>query len=109
MQKKNIDTTLVFLILALVIFGMVMISSVSVYSSFKVTSAMVARGMLGDTNNYFYFARNIMHVSMGIIMMIICSKIPVHLFEKFARHIFIAAWVFLALVFIIGSEYNGAK
>jgi cell division protein FtsW len=109
MQKKNIDTTLVFLILALVIFGMVMISSVSVYSSFKVTSTMVARGLLSETNNYFYFARNIMHVSMGIIMMVICSKIPIHLFERFARHIFIAAWVFLGLVFVIGSEYNGAK
>lgn len=42
MQKKSIDTTLVFLILGLVIFGMVMISSVSVYASFKVTSRMVA-------------------------------------------------------------------
>jgi len=46
MQKKSIDTTLVFMVLGLVIFGMVMISSVSVYSSFKVTSKMVAAGTL---------------------------------------------------------------
>lgn len=98
-----------FLILALVIFGMVMISSVSVYSSFKVTSRMVAAGSMNETNNYFYFARNIMHVSMGLLMMVICSKIPYHFFEKFARHIFSAGLVFLSLVFIIGTEYNGAK
>lgn len=50
-----------------------------------------------------------MHVSMGIIMMVICSKIPYHFFEKFARHIFMAGLVFLSMVFIVGTEYNGAK
>lgn len=109
MQKKSIDTTLVFLILALVIFGMIMISSVSVYSSFKVTSRMVAAGILGETQNYFYLLRNIFNVIMGVSIMVVCSKIPYHLFEKFARHIFIIGVVFLSLVFIIGTEYNGAK
>lgn len=109
MQKKSIDTTLVFLVLALVIFGMVMISSVSVYSSFKITSRMVATGVLGETNNYFYFARNIMHVTIGIVMMVIFSKIPYHFLEKYARYIFFAGLFFLSLVFVIGSEYNGAK
>ena len=109
MQKKSIDTTLVFLILALVIFGMIMISSVSVYSSFKLTSRMVAAGTLGETQNYFYLLRNIFNVVMGVSIMVICSKIPYHFFEKFARHIFIAGIVFLSMVFVIGTEYNGAK
>lgn len=98
-----------FLILALVIFGMVMISSVSVYSSFKVTSRMVAAGSLGETQNYFYLLRTMFNVAMGIVIMVICSKIPYQFFEKFARHIFIAGFIFLSLVFIIGTEYNGAK
>lgn len=109
MQKKSIDTTLMFLILALVIFGMVMISSVSVYSSFKVTSRMVATGHMSETNNYFYFVRNIFNVLMGIVIMAICSKIPFHFFEKFARQIFVIGLIFLSLVFVIGTEYNGAK
>jgi cell division protein FtsW len=109
MQKKSIDTTLMFLIVALVIFGMVMISSVSVYSSFKVTSRMVATGTLGETQNYFYLLRTMFNVGMGILIMVICSKIPYQFFEKYARHIFIASLVFLSLVFIIGTEYNGAK
>ncbi len=109
MQKKTIDTTLMFLILALVIFGMVMISSVSVYSSFKVTSRMVALGNLGETQNYFYLLRTMFNVAMGIVIMVICSKIPYHFFEKFARHIFVASLIFLSMVFIIGTEYNGAK
>ncbi len=109
MQKKSIHTTLVFLILALVIFGMIMISSVSVYSSFKVTSRMVAAGILGETQNNFYLLRNIFNVAMGVSIMVVCSKIPYHIFEKFARHIFIIGVGFLSLVFIIGTEYNGAK
>jgi len=98
-----------FLILALVVFGMVMISSVSVYSSYKITSRMVASGVMSETTNHFYFARNVMHVSIGILMMVICSKISYHFFEKFARHIFAAWLVFLSMVFVIGTEYNGAK
>ena len=109
MQKKSIDTTLMFLTLALTIFGMVMISSVSVYSSFKVTARMVALGNLNETQNYFYLLRTIFNVAMGILIMIICSKIPYHLFEKYARHIFFIGLIFLFSVFLFGTEYNGAK
>lgn len=109
MQKKSIDTTLMFMILALAIFGMVMISSVSVYSSFKVTSRMVALGNLSETQNYFYLLRTMFNVGMGILIMILCSKIPYHFFEKYARHIFTASLIFLSLVFVIGTEINGAK
>ena len=35
--------------------------------------------------------------------------IPYHYFEKFARHIFVIGLLFLSMVFIIGTEYNGAK
>lgn len=109
MQKKSIDTTLMFMVLALVIFGMMMISSVSVYSSFKITSRMVAAGTLAETENYFYLLRTMFNVGMGILIMVICSKIPYHLFERFARHIFVLGFLFLFSVFIFGTELNGAK
>ena len=109
MEKKHIDTTLVFLILWLVIFGMVMISSVSVYSSFKVTSGMVANGTLDAANNYFYLLRNMMHVSMGIFLLVIVSKIPYTLFEKYAKNIFGVALLLLVVVLFIGVRLNGAK
>lgn len=43
MYKKTIDPYLVFIVIALVIFGVVMISSVSVYPSFKYTSQLVSK------------------------------------------------------------------
>ncbi len=109
MQKKSIDTTLVFLILWLVIFGMIMISSVSVYSSFKVTSKMVADGKIEEANNYFYLLRNMVHVAMGIFAVTIISKIHYSFFEKYAKRIFTTTLLFLFLVLFIGSKYNGAR
>lgn len=100
-----------FLVLGLVIFGMVMISSVSVYASYKITSGQVAAGILGEAHNHYYFSRNIMHVTIGIVMMIIFSKVPYHLIEKYARHIFFACLGLMVLVFVpkIGIELNGAR
>ena len=70
---------------------------------------MVASGVLGETQNYFYLLRTLFNVAMGIFIMVVCSKIPYTFFEKFARHIYVIGVVFLGLVFVIGSEYNGAK
>jgi cell division protein FtsW len=70
---------------------------------------MVALGILGETQNYFYLLRTIFNVAMGIFIMIVCSKIPYHFFEKYARHIYVTSLIFLLMVFIIGTEYNGAK
>ena len=109
MQKKSIDTTLVFIVIALVIFGMIMISSVSVYPSFKITSRMVAQGLLPESNNYFYLSKNIAHVIIGLLSLMIFSKIPYFVFEKHAKNIFLGSIFLLFLVLIVGVEYNGAR
>jgi cell division protein FtsW len=111
MQKKSIDTTLVFLVLGLMIFGMIMISSVSVYSSFKITSLQVAQGRLEEASNAFYLLRNMAHVSMGVLMLVIFSKTPYTFLEKYSRQLFIGTLFLLALVFVpgVGTELNGAK
>lgn len=109
MQKKNIDTTLVFIVIALVIFGMIMISSVSVYPSFKITSRMVVQGLIDEPNNSFYLFKNISHVIVSIIMLIVFSKIPYFFLEKYVREIYFSVLFLLFLVLFVGSEYNGAK
>ncbi len=109
MQKKSIDTSLVFLILGLVIFWMIMISSVSVYSSFKVTSKMFADGKIEEANNYFYLLRNMIHVWMGLFAVVIISKIDYTFFERYAKRIFWTTLLFLFIVLFIGSKYNGAR
>ncbi len=109
MEKKHIDATLVFLILALVIFGLIMMSSVSVYSSNTVTERMVALGKLAKGNNYFYLQRHLMYVLIGIVALAITSKVPYTFLEKYAKNIFGATFVLLVAVLFVGEEYNGAK
>ena len=109
MQKKSIDSTLVFIVIALVIFGMIMISSVSVYPSFKITSRMVAQWLIPESNNYFYLSKNIAHVLVGLFLLMIFSKIPYFLFEKHVKIIFAGSFFTLLLVLLVWVEYNGAR
>lgn len=109
MQSKNIDYSIFFIILSLVVFGMIMISSVSVYPSFKVTSLMVTKGVLSEPNNYFYLIKNITHVVLSFFLFAFIVKTPYSLFEKYAKHIFLACILSLVLVLFIGTTYNGAR
>jgi cell division protein FtsW len=109
MQKKSIDHTLAFLVLGLVIFGMIMISSVSVYSSFKITSLQVSRWDLGEAHNYFYLLRNMLHVGISIAALVIFSKIPYSFYEKNAKNIFFSCLFLLFIVLFIGTKLNWAR
>lgn len=109
MQSKNIDYSIFFIVLSLVVFGMIMISSVSVYPSFKVTSLMVTKGLLAEPNNYFYLLKNITHVFLGFLLFAFVVKTPYSFFERYAKHIFIAGIFSLVLVLFIGTTYNGAR
>lgn len=109
MQSKNIDYSIFFIVLSLVVFGMIMISSVSVYPSFKVTSLMVTKGILSEPNNYFYLLKNITHVFLSFLLFAFIVKTPYSFFEKYAKHIFIGGLLSLVLVLFIGTTYNGAR
>ncbi len=100
MQKKSIDVTLVLVVLGLMVFGMIMISSVSVYSSFKLTSEQVAQGRAEEISNAYYLMKNMSHVFIGVIMLVIFSKTPYTLFEKYAKYIYWLAVGLLVLVFV---------
>lgn len=88
---------------------MIMISSVSVYPSFKVTSTMVQLGKLAEPNNSFYLLRNMTHVAIGFILFALIIKIPYTYFERYARNIFLSALMLLTFVLFAGVTYNGAK
>ncbi|HRI36800.1 MAG TPA: FtsW/RodA/SpoVE family cell cycle protein [bacterium] len=109
MHQKNIDYTLFFLVFGLVIFGMIMISSVSVYPSYNVTSRMMELGRIDAPNNWFYLVRNISHVFIASLAFVFFVKFPTEAIERNARAIFVSGMVFLALVLFIGAEYNGAR
>ncbi len=109
MQSKNIDYSIFFIVLSLVVFGMIMISSVSVYPSFKVTSLMPQSSFFHAFPNAFFVIKSLAHFSLGLIVLAIAVKTPYSFFERYAKHIFVACTLSLVLVLFIGTTYNGAR
>lgn len=109
MQIKNIDYSLFFLVVWLMIFGLIMISSVSVYGSFRVTSQLADAGLIETAYNHFYVLRSITHFVLAIIIIAVVSKIPYKLFEKYANYIFGLAFFLLILVLVVGWGHQGAQ
>jgi len=99
MKKRPIDYKLFFATLILVVFWMIMISSVSVYSSFKLTNWFLAKWLIEETYNYFYVIRNIAHVSIGLIILALLTKVPYKYFEKYIK--IISGIILFMLLFVL--------
>lgn len=70
---------------------------------------MVAEGKLSDPSNSFYLERTIAHVFIGIFMLVIFSKTPYSIFERYIRILFFWMVVVMIGVLQFGETYNGAK
>lgn len=75
-----------------------MISSVSVYGSFKVTEIMMKKWLIDEAYNYFYVLRNIAHVIISMIVLWVIVKMNYQIFEKYSKHIF---WFCLAMLIYV--------
>lgn len=109
MAAKQVDYKLFFTVFSLIIFGMIMISSVSVYSSYKVTSLMAKTWAISDAYNYFYVFRSIVHVVISLVLLLIFVKIPYKYYEKHAKWLFVWSLVLLVTVLIIWASWNWAR
>ena len=83
-MKKDVDYRLFFTVLFLIIFWMIMVSSVSVYSSFRVTNIMASNWYIEEAYNYFYVLRNIVHVVISLLWLWIIVKIHYSFFEYYS-------------------------
>lgn len=106
---KSVDYKLFFTVLLLVIFWMIMISSVSVWWSFRVTSSQAAAGLIPEAYNHFYVIRNIIHVIISFTLIGILVKVPYKYYEKYSRHIFSFAIMLLIIVLILWEAYKWAR
>lgn len=108
-SKPSVDYKLFFVVLILIVFGMIMISSVSIYPSFKVTTNMQTAWLIDEPYNYFYVRKNILHVLLSLFVLAVVVKTPYKLFEKYARHIFAVILILLVTVLLIWPTWNGAR
>lgn len=99
-MKNKIDLFILLPIIILSIFGLIM-----VYSA----SNIVAYENYGDS--FYYFKKQLLFMCIGIIIMIIISKINIAFFSKYATIFFFICLFFLVLVLIpgIGVVRGGAR
>lgn len=104
-MEKTVDYKLFFAILSLIIFWMIMISSVSVYSSFLLTIKQYTSWLIQEPYNYFYVIRNIYHVLISLLILWLISKIPYVFFQKRIKQFSLLIIFLLVYVIIRWTVY----
>ena len=96
-QSKPFDFVLFITVLILLAMGIVMVLSASS------PSALAESG-----NSYAYVSRQAVFAVLGLILMLIISKIDYRIYTKFAKIAYIGSLIILLIVPIIGSSTKGA-
>ncbi len=108
MKKRQIDTVLLAVILSLVAFGVMMISSVSVYESYQLTSSMANHGLLPEPTNSFYLWRHIWRVVIAVPICFLMIYFPINIWKKSALVLFVVSLLLLIALFLpgVGANYG---
>lgn len=101
LSKQSIfGKILLISVIFLVFFGALMVYSASYYMAEKTYN-----------NQFFFLIKQLVGIGLGIISMVILSRIDYHKLSKFALPLLIVSFILLLLVFVpyIGVENYGAK
>lgn len=90
LRIRSCDYSLVFMVIFLVLFGVVMMYSATLYTD-------------------FYFKKQVVFVAGGIVVMLLVSLFDYHAFKKLAPYIFVAGLFAMFLVLTpLGKTYNNS-
>lgn len=111
MQTHQFDRALALTFIVLMAFGLVMISSVSVYQSYQLTAAMTKKGLMEAPVNDFYLWRDLVNVLIAIPVMLGVSFLPFRAWHKFAAPLFGVSFLLLILLFLpgFGNDYGTSR
>jgi cell division protein FtsW (lipid II flippase) len=77
-----------------------MISSVSVYDSYRITKRLVETGSIAEPNNWRFILRNILQAGIGLFAMVAAIKMPYLWWKKNVKIISVIVIALLLLVLI---------
>ncbi|MDD5751466.1 MAG: hypothetical protein PHS73_03020 [Candidatus Peribacteraceae bacterium] len=73
---RRMDFLLFGITIVLTLFGLAMISSVSVFESYQITQRLTTQGLRDAASNSFYLWRSFRHVLLGLGAMTFMMIIP---------------------------------
>lgn len=97
--NNSVDFTLVITVLLLLSLGLVMVLSAS-----SPTAMQKYNG-----KSYYFFAKQAIFAALGIIGMLIISKIDYRIYQKLYKHAWWISFGLLVAVLVFGSDSHGAK
>ena len=99
-RPKSLDFILFVTVMALLSFGVIMVFSSSAVSAY-----------VNFNDSYYFFKRQIIWVTLGIIAMLFTLNIDYHVWRKLAAPILVVTVILLILVLIpgLGKVVNGAR
>ncbi len=108
MKNQSYDKVLAVVILCLVIFGIIMISSVSVYQSYQITSDMARKGLIDAATNSFYLWRHFWRAIIGIPLGFLAIYFPLGFWKRSALPLFVISILLLIALFLpgVGANYG---
>ena len=95
---KRVDMPLLIAVLALILFGMVMLYSTSSYN-----------GLVKFGDSFYYLKKQFFATSLGLAAMYVVANIDYHIWSVFALWGYVLSAILSTLVLFIGQEINGSK
>lgn len=108
MQKLKADSTLLLVVLGLLIFGLVMITSIGVPKSIQLTAPDILYPNCNDpqVDCYYLFKNHVVRMMVGIVALLITSKISYRFWRKSAGFFYAMATIMLIVVLFAGSQFT---
>lgn len=105
---KKVDGILLIIVLVLMVFGLVMITSIGVPKSIQLSAPNVLYPNCEDAgvDCYLLFRNHLIRLVAGFVMMFIMAKIPYQFWKKTAPFWFVAVLLLLIVVLFLGSKYT---
>lgn len=103
-EKKNrnffqkVDITMLVLVMILVVFGLAVLYSTSVYN-----------GRVRFHDSAYYFKKQLFATLLGLLAMYFVSSIDYHIFLKAAPAAYLLSLALSTAVLLVGQEINGSK
>lgn len=97
-RTKRVDIPLLLSVLALILFGMVMLYSTSSYN-----------GMVKFGDPFYYLKKQLFATSIGLAVMYLVACTDYHIWSVLSGWGYALSAVMSTLVLFVGQEYNGSK
>lgn len=108
-QSGQPDYSLAFTVFALLLFGIIMITSIGVPKSIALTrpaDLLFPTCGVDGVDCYFLLKRHIVRLGIGLAAMLIAMKIPYRFWRKVAVPLFGIMFVMLVAVLLVGTTHN---